>query len=103
MHALAALLLVGWLAAETPAAAPPPGRVALIRDDGDERLYVRLAAELRTQRFEVIDFASTPGTAPARALTEALRATGAEAAMRVDLAPEALRIWIANGVSGKQV
>lgn len=99
----AGLWIVGWLAAQ-PAEAGGPGHVALVRSEGDERLAVRLAAELRTQRFEVIDVpAAPPGTAPPRELEDALRATGAEAAMRVDVAPEVLRIWIANAVTGKQI
>jgi hypothetical protein len=110
MHAIAAgLLLLGWLG-PPPAARDAHSRVALVRIEGDERLYVRLCAELRAQRFEVVEVAAAGSltsaaapSAPTRELEDALRVTGADAAIRVESSSEAIRVWIANGVTGKQI
>jgi hypothetical protein len=96
MHALAAgLLLFAALAAETVPRAEV-NRVALLRIAGDERLHVRLAAELRVQHYDVVEVEGGE-------LDAALRATGAQAAMKVEASPELVRVWILNGPTGKQI
>jgi hypothetical protein len=94
----AALLLLGSLPPEA-ASSEPSGRVALLRIAGDERLYVRLAAELRAQRFVVVEVEADAGAD----VDATLRATGAESAIRVESSPEAVRVWIANAATGKHI
>jgi hypothetical protein len=81
------------------------GRVALVRVAGDERLQTRLAAELRAQRFEVVELErASPAEADApRLLADALRDAHADAAVLVEPTPAAVRVWIANGLTGKQI
>jgi hypothetical protein len=108
MLAVAALLVLGTLA---PQAGPEAGperaaRVAVLPIVGDERLQVRLSAELRAQRFDAVGVMvdeAEAAAAPERALAEALRATSADAAIRVAPAAEAIRVWIAHAGTGKRL
>jgi hypothetical protein len=90
-------------------AAPEPapgGRVALIRVEGqsDDRLQTRLSAELRAQRFDVVELVrGLDGAAPERLLSDALQDARADAAVLVEPTPAAIRVWIANGLTGKQI
>jgi hypothetical protein len=106
MHALAAGLLFMFCLASaegaTGASRPAPSRVALIRILGDERLQMRLEAELRAQHFEIVEVAPTSAPLP-RELDDALAATGAGAVIRVGASPEVIQVWVANALTGKRI
>jgi hypothetical protein len=102
MHALAAGLLLTFCLSSESATRPAPGRVALIRILGDERLQTRLEAELRAQRFEVVEVAPTSAPLP-RELDDALAATGAGAAVRVASSADVIQVWVANALTGKRI
>lgn len=104
MHALAAGLLLALALAPEAAPRASPGRVALLRISGDERLQARLAAELRAQRYEVVEVEpAAAGATPEGELGDALRATGAGAAIRVAPSASVIQVWVANGATGKQI
>jgi hypothetical protein len=104
MFAAAALLLAVNALVVHGGDAPRGGRVALVLSDGDDRLLARLGAELRAQRFEVIEAPVTPSeTAPQQVLERVLRETGAQVAIRVDASATSIRVWIANATTGKQI
>jgi hypothetical protein len=95
-------LALGGAAPETA----PGGRVALVRVEGqgDDGLQTRLSAELRAQRFDVVELARPrDGAAPERLLSDALHDAHADAAVLVEPTPAVIRVWIANGLTGKQI
>jgi hypothetical protein len=98
-------LLFTLLIAGEAGAAEPSQRVALFPIEGDAALYARLTAELRAQGFEPIDvtLATRADGDPFPPLMEAMRITHAERALRVESAPRAIRLWIANASTGKQL
>jgi hypothetical protein len=103
LPAVLALILVQLVGGEARDA-ETARRVVLFPIDDDAALHARLAAELRAQGFEPIEV-SLPAEdgAPFGALLDSMRATRAERALRIERSPRSIRLWIANGSTGKQI
>lgn len=103
LRAALALLLVQLVTAQARGV-DTACRVALFLIEHDAALHARVSAELRSQGFEPIEV-SLPAVDrdPFATLSEALRATGAERALRIESSARSIRLWIANIATGKQI
>jgi hypothetical protein len=88
MKPLAVLILLAAVlrAPDARGQADAGGRVVVLSVEHDDQLRARLAAELRSQGFQPVEAAAD-----------------AKLAMRVELSPTAIRLSIANAVTGKKL
>jgi hypothetical protein len=98
-------VLLGQLVAGDGRGGETAQRVALFPVDSDAALYARLAAELRSQGFEPIEVSLPAADVadPFEPLTDSMRATHSERALRIESSPRSVRLWIANAATGKRI
>src|SRR5262245_33690090 len=104
---LAAALALAAALFSAPATAVPderPRRVALFPVEGDAELDSRLTAELLSRGFQL----ESAGTATSERgtfddLRSAMRASGADLALRIVVEPALIRLWIVNAATGKEL
>ena len=103
MSARWVLLALGLALAPAAARAAGSPRIVLVAPEPGDRVAVRIRAELRALRFEVVDAEPAPGP-PARApLAEVARERGAVAAVRLVPSSAGVEVWIVDRITGKTV
>lgn len=103
LRAILALIFVQLVAAQARGV-DTTRRVALFLIEEDTALNARLSAELRSQGFEPVEVSLPVGGGdPFATLFDAMRATHAKRALRVESSARSIRMWIANLATGKQI
>ena len=103
-------LVLGGVALAVALAAPRGGaraagapRIVILAPARDDRISLRLQAELRALRFEVPDVEITPDPPARERLEEAARRSSAVAAVRIVPSSAGVEVWIVDRMTGKTV
>jgi hypothetical protein len=78
-------------------------RIVILAPDPDDRVSLRLQAELRALRFQVPDVEIAPEPPSRARLEEAARKSDAVAAVRIVPSSAGVEVWIVDRITGKTV
>jgi hypothetical protein len=102
MRPAAVLAFCAVLSVARAGAAEEP-RIVLVAPRGEDRVALRIRAELRALRFVVVDADAAPGPPSRAPLEEAARSHDAVAAVRIVPSSAGVEVWIVDRVTGKTV
>lgn len=95
--------MISLLSAPGPAHADSAPRIVIIAPTADDRISLRLQAELRALHFEVPDVEIAPGLPSRAQLEAAARQRDAVAAVRIVPSSAGVEVWIVDRMTGKTV